>query len=263
MKKFNCNVKNNGYISKKKPELEDKIKLDVQNFYENMDDDFITDYFNRQLTIEEFDRIREKIISFQNDKFTISNFSYKPVVSINNQTKYNPYFLDNERKVLEKPIYLRFRCENCDSLFISRDLFKQKNKLKLLCQDCTLCNKTFKIRRTFNIKSQPLTYQSKLELKFIRYCNKNNILITDGPKISYVWKDIKRRYIVDFYIPSSKILVELKDIHIWHKQQLNNGKWESKMNGVKKAIEDGKYKHFFMINSKTFHKDIQVVLDKI
>jgi len=242
----------------------EKIAKDEIRFNEEMDDDFVTDYFKRHLTIEEFDRIKSKILSFQNGKFSnIDNFVYKPIVGINNQTKFNPYFYDKTRDVLEKPNYVTFKCEICTTEFTSKDLYTQKNKLKLLCRDCSLTNRIFRIRNWKKIKNENITYQSKLELKFIKYCNKHDILITDGPKLSYEWNNKTRIYIVDFCIPDSGILIELKDTHHWYKNNLANGKIDAKNQSAKKAIEDGKYKHFFTIFSKSFHTDIKKVLDKI
>ena len=57
-------------------------------------------YFSKHLTNEDFDRIKNKIISFQNDKFTnLQNFIYISNARIGNGTKYNPRLYDINHKV--------------------------------------------------------------------------------------------------------------------------------------------------------------------
>ena len=263
--------KQNGYIKKKKKLIKKiKQKEDIDTFISNsilkfnlMDDDYKDDYFTKHLTKDEFNNIKDKIISIQNDKFTdINKFIYCPTIKIFNQTQFNPYLLDNERKVIEKAIYLKFKCDKCDSIGTYKNLYKFKNKIKLFCNTCLLCNKTFKIRSYKNIENQKITYQSKLELKFIKFCNKNNILIENGPTINYKWKNKDNlRYIVDFYIPKLNYLIECKDNHCWHKQQLLNGKWDCKMNYVNKLIGN-KYNKFELIMSKNFMNKMKEIKKK-
>ena len=115
-----------------------------------------------------------------------------------------------------------------------------KNCLKLLCPDCKLCNRTFKIRPTKNINNDVIIYQSKLELKFIDWCNSNNIVVNNGPNLNYIFNDKERKYRVDFQI--NDILIEIKDFHIWHKNQVESGMWEAKINAVKNSNK----KYFFI-----------------
>ena len=235
------------------------------NEFNNMDDDYKDDYYNRHLTFDEFSNIKDKIISFQNDKFLdINNFKYYPTVRISNQTYFNPYLLDISRNILEKPNYIKLRCDKCNNVYTHRDLFKLKNKIKLYCQDCTFCNRTFKIRSLKNIDNNKITYQSKLELKFIKYCNKNNILIENGPIIIYSWDNKnKLRYIVDFYIPKLNYLIELKDYHHWHKQQIKNGKWDCKLKAVNELLKSNKYNKFILITTKNFMEKLKQIRQDI
>lgn len=237
-----------------------KIKESSKSF-ELLDDDYKSDYFNKHLTKDEFERYSSKIISFQNDKFNnISNFNYIPIVKIGNQTMYNPYLYDIKRDVLEKPIYIKYLCDSCSSPHICKYLFNFKNKYKLLCKYCSLCNKTFKIRPFKNINKEKITYQSKFELKFIKKCNNEKILIQNGPKLEYIWNNKKLKYIVDFYIPKLNIIIEIKDNHIWHKQQIENGKWGCKIKSVTNCILNNIYKDFLLINKKNYMKQIKKII---
>ena len=229
-----------------------------------MDSDYIENYFLKHLTVEEFDILRPKIISFQRDKFQdLTKFIYYPCIRVYNQTMYNPKLYDTERDVIETINYVKYKCEKCSNVFVNRDLYIQKNKIKIYCQDCTLCNRSFKIRSVQNIYGEKMTYQSKLELKFIHWCAKHNIRILNGPKINYDWENKQLRYIVDFYIPDLNWLVELKDNHVWHKQQVANGKWASKMKQIETLLYNKTYDNYLLIFPTKYQEYKKLILDKI
>ena len=215
--------------------------------FENEDDDFKKMYFRKHLTIEEFERIRERITSFQHDKFdTLSNFVYFPCVKIPNQTQYNPYLYDKTRDVLEKIIYIHFKCECCECVFFNRDLYIQKNKLKLLCNECNFTNNVFNIRSSVNFNNEKLVYKSKVEKKLIDFCNNNGIIITNGP---YSLNGLKK-YKVDFHLPSLNVLIMMCKND---KQQLCNGKLNN--NELLKH-----YNEIIMISSKSFVEKTNYIL---
>lgn len=252
--------KNHGKIIQKIREnnnisLLEKLKMD-QKFFNNYDDDFKDNYFKRNMTIEEFNYIRPKIMSIQNNKYNLfqnNDLVYYPVVSISNQTRFCPYLYSISRNSLEKIHNLIIKCDNCDSLFKSKDLHSHKNKIKTLCIDCNLTNNIFKIRSYCNFSNEKILYQSKFELKFIRFCNEHKIYIINGPKIEYYWNNKQRTYKIDFAIPKLKYLIEIKDNHCWHLDNLNTGKWQSKENGVQKYIKSNdEYDKFIMIFPKNY-----------
>lgn len=260
-----CTNHGEAKINNKLIKLSNKEKISSnQQEFDNMDSDFIEKYYTVHLTKDEFDYLKSKIISFQNDKFKyIDNFIYCPTFKINNRTKFTPMFYDKIRDVFEKPIYIKFKCEKCMNEFINRDLYVQKNKIKLYCRTCTFCNNTFKIRKTKNINDEIISYQSKHELKFINFCNDNNILVRNGPIIEYEWNNLKKKYIVDFYIPKLNWLIELEDNHIWHKNQVINGIWDCKVASVNKLINDKIYNNFLLIFPKNYQANINFILNKI
>ena len=253
--------KNHGKIIQKIREdkinltLLDKLKMD-QKIFNNYDDDFKDNYFKRNMTIEEFNYIRPKIVSIQNGKYNLfqnNDLVYYPIVSISNQTRFCPYLYSISRNSLEKIHGLIIKCDNCDSLFKSKDLHSHKNKIKTLCIDCNLTNNIFKIRSYCNFSNEKILYQSKFELKFIRFCNEHKIYIINGPKIEYYWNNKQRTYKIDFAIPKLKYLIEIKDNHCWHLDNLNTGKWQSKENGVHEYIKSNdNYDKFIMIFPKKY-----------
>ena len=239
-----------------------KLEFD-KKIFENYDDDFKDNYFKRNMTNEEFSYIRPKIIFIQNGKYKLNennDLIYYPIVSISNQTRFCPYLYSISCNSLEKITGLIIKCDTCDTLFKSKDLHSHKNKIKALCQDCNLTNNIFKIRSYTNLSNEKILYQSKFELKFIRFCNENKIYLINGPKIDYFWNNKKRTYKIDFAIPRLKYLIEIKDNHCWHLDNLNTGKWQAKELGVKEYIgngdgdgnENGNYKGFFIIFPKNY-----------
>ena len=83
-----------------------------------------------------------------------------------------------------------------------------------------------------------INYQDQYEKRFIDWCVENGVQILNGPTIEYEWKEIPRKYKVDFELPAYKKLVELKDNHIWHKMQVESGKWGAKETIAKKWCEE-------------------------
>lgn len=249
-------IKTKAQTPKQNLTISEKLKESEIEF-ENEDDDFKDLYFRKHLTISDFERIRTHIISIQNGVITEDYFKklvYYPVTRIYNQTKYSPYMYDETKDILIKINYITYKCDSCQSSFTNRDLFVQKNKLKILCQDCHFCNRSFSIRHIKNAFGESLHYQSKYELKFVKYCNDNRIRVVNGPKIQYIWNNVSRNYIVDFFIPELNLLVELKDMHHWHMENIKNGKWKLKEQAAKEYCEKNNMT-FRLIYSKNYTKE--------
>ena len=255
------NLKNKIVIKEKKSmkSINDLID-ESKEYWKHMDDDFKEAYTKKHLTNDEYDRIKDKIISINNDKITdIMNYQYIFNYKINNQTLFNPMIVNFDKKLIERIVYIKFKCQNCNSIFVNRDLYIQKNKYKILCKDCSFCNNTFKIRNMTNIKNEKVIYQSQFEKKFIIYCNENNILIQNGDKIKYNWNNKNLNYKIDFKIPEKKYLVELKDDHIWYKKEKLNGKFEAKINAAKNFASNINYEYFIIFpkNYMNFRKKLE------
>ena len=263
---INQNIRQHDKIEIK---LLDKLKDDKEKF-DNYDTEFKENYFRRNMDNEEFEYIRKKIITIQNNKFLMTDdFIYYPCVSISNQTRFCPYLYSKSNNNIEKLVNLEFKCENCSSVFISKDLHSHKNKIKALCKDCNLTNNIFKIRSFKNLANETICYQSKFELKFIRYCNENKILLINGPKILYNRENSNKShsYRVDFAIPKLKLLIEIKDNHIWHRDQVACGKWAEKVKGVdsflqnKDIYNDIIYEKYIIIFPKNYVYECKNILN--
>lgn len=243
--------------------LKDKLISD-QKAFDEYDDDFKNNYFRRNMSYDEFDYFRKKIISILNDKFKMDDdLIYYPIVSISNQTRFSPYLYSISRNCLEKIHHIKIKCDNCNSHFISKDLHSHKNRIKAFCKDCNLTNNIFKLRTYHNIANEKIIYQSKFELKFIRLCNDKKIYIINGPKVEYYFNNKKCTYKIDFAIPKLNYLIEIKDNHIWHREQINNGKWGEKIKGVENYIKNNEiYTKFLVIFPKNYVSETNNLVDK-
>tara|TARA_Y100000389_G_scaffold197561_2_gene232390 strand:- start:3204 stop:4442 length:1239 start_codon:yes stop_codon:yes gene_type:complete len=266
----NINYESDMLTSNKDIILYEKLESDKKSF-DCYDSDFKENYFRRNMDSDEFKYIRTKIISIQNKKFCMTDdFIYYPCVSVSNQTRFCPYLYSKSNNNIEKIVNIEFKCENCGNFFISKGLHTHKNRIKTFCKDCNFTNNIFKIRTFKNLSNESICYQSKFELKFIRYCNENKIVIINGPKIQYTSSNSNRQhtYRLDFAIPKLKLLIEIKDNHIWHKEQVNSGKWQDKVRGVNNFLENKLsynnivYEKYIIIFPKNYVCECKNIVDK-
>lgn len=251
-------------LFKDKTYKNNKIKITKLSFEQNIqksivdwkleNETFKTEYFNIHLTIEQFENIRNKIINIGNKGEYFSDLSgwyYEPCYRVYNQTRYTPMLINIITKNIKKPYYISFKCENCDIEFTHRDLEIIKKKIKLFCRKCSLTNKIFRLRKHTLNSGKNIIWQSSLEKKFIDWCEENTIKIQNGPNLPYIFKEKQREYRVDFELPYYNKIIELKDNHCWHKEQIESGKFAAKENI---AIEWAKNNNY--IFHLLFPKDI-------
>jgi hypothetical protein len=220
--------------------------------FNNEDDDFKDNYFSSHLTQDEYQRILINLKSLGNDKYSdLVNYEYWPIYKSNNQMLFTHMFYDKKNNIIFKDHQPIIKCDNCNTYWRAKDLKKFKNNIKIFCKDCSLTNKTFKIRRTNNINNDIVLYQSKLELKFITWCNNNNILVLNGPKVNYNFNDVNRIYRVDFKINND--LIEIKDNHIWHQNDVKSGKFNEKKKAVDNLIKNKVYNNFYLITPSNWN----------
>jgi len=235
-------------------------KEESDRLFEEYDDDFKDTYYSYHLTNEDYKRISKNIISLQNGKYKIEDLEYWAVFKTNNQMLFSSVFYDYANNLVIKANQPILRCDNCNNDWRAKTLEKYKNSHKILCSSCTLCNKTYKIRTTKNCINDIILYQSKLELNFINWCNNNSIIVKNGPVISYVFQDIKRNYKVDFMI--NDLLIEIKDNHIWYRNDIKSGKNDAKINAVKEAIQNGDYKEYYLITPDIWVNTLKIIKQK-
>jgi len=223
------------------------LKENSLMLFNEYDDDFKENYFSFHLTDSDYNRISKNIISFHNNNLNdIDNYEYWAIIKVANQMRFSSFIYDKKNNSLFKAHQPILKCDNCNSIWRAKTLEKFKNNIKILCHDCSLVNKIFNLKAYNNCNNEKILYQSKLELKFIKWCNENKIIVYNGPKVPYSFENKNRIYKVDFQI--NDILIEIKDNHIWHKNDIKSGKWNAKEMAVKNLILSKKYSNYFLIN---------------
>lgn len=225
-------VKNDLTINKidiKKLSLEELI-IYSNNEFNNTDNKYKEYFYKKHLTEIEFNNLKDKIYAIDGNIIT-DRLEFYEHIKIVSHHQYSQKVLHNGKLFTFRKV--EFKCDLCDSIFSTSRNYKEKSYNQILCRRCHLNNKVFNIKFYKNINNETLTYQSKIELDFIKFCNLNNIVIKDGNVINYEYKDKTLKYYIDFLLPEKNMLVEIKDDHCWHKEQVSNGKWEAKLEGIK------------------------------
>ena len=101
-------------------------------------------------------------------------------------------------------------------------------------------------------------WQSVPERRFIEWCEDNNISIKNGPKVTYNFREKQHVYRVDFELTHNKLLIEIKDNHCWHKEQVESGKFQAKESAAKEWCKINNYKYHVI-----FPKTLQKLKDSI
>ena len=225
---------------------------------------FIKQYYKKNLTENEFNKIKDKIISIDGVNVKDNEIIFLPPLMVSNQAKYSQYVsVGNKRLLLTN---IEFICENCNDVFNTTRRLKTKiQNHKILCRKCLFSNKVFKIKKYETIFNDVITYQSNLELQFIKTCEELNIKILNGPKIPYrvVEKNYDIKYYVDFFLPDFKMIIELKANHVWHRNQLKSGLWNAKQKAAEEYSKNNGllYKILFQEDIDKFFNLLRYSLD--
>lgn len=237
------------YFELKRKGIERGSKTSKMKYNYNFDlesDEFKEKYFNAHLTEDEFNSILKYLYSI--DGIVIKR---QKIIFLKAEPSYNAKHYTQKVSIDGiihplKNIYLR--CPLCGEIFhITRQLKERVKAHNFDCRKCFLNNKTFAVKKYNDI----LNYQSKPELLFIEECLKRGIEIINGPKIEYTFNDTTHIYTVDFELPKHKLLIEIKDNHVWHQKQVKSGKWTAKEDAAQNyAVKNNKKFHLL------FSKDI-------
>lgn len=222
--------------------IDELVKLSNDEF-EKESNQFKNDYFIKNPTEEEFLKIKDKI---KINGLDMTKIKFYPHIKTTHSHKYSPKIMDKDGNL--RLLYeLTYICDSCGSEFNGRNFKQKSSQYKILCKDCYLCNRTFKIRHIKNIRNETIRYQSIPELELIKYCNYNSILIQNGPKIKYTFDNKILNYNVDFKIKN--ILIEIKDNHIWHRNEIDSGKWAAKESSAREYCKTNNLEYRLIMKS--------------
>lgn len=211
-----------------------KTGLEKRSYdFESESEKFKQEYFEHNLTMDEFEIVKPHLFKVKDIEVKDKNVILLPHENGVNHKKYRQMLMINDKKVPFKDIYLR--CSTCGRIFSITRMIKERVKNNnYQCKGCYLNNTVFAIKRF----REGLTYQSKIELDFIKRCELKGIKIVDGFEIPYVFNNKSHIYRTDFFLPELKMIIEIKDMHVWHKNQIESGKWDEKEKAAKKYCEE-------------------------
>ena len=84
-----------------------------------------------------------------------------------------------------------------------------------------------------------VSYQTKMELRFLKDCDERRIFVENGDHVDYVFNNKKKRYFVDFRIKVGDRyqLVEIKGSHIWYYKSVESGVSAAKIEAAERHSE--------------------------
>ena len=81
-------------------------------------------------------------------------------------------------------------------------------------------------------------------------------------KIKYHFNNSEKIYKVDFEITKLSMLIEIKDNHVWHQNQVKSGKWMAKESSAKKWCEHNKYEYYLIFKIVDITKIIDSMVNE-
>lgn len=213
-------------------------------------DEFKRQFYETNLTMEEFNEIRPFLFSVYGLELKNDNFSFLEHENGVNAKKYRQMMIIDSKKVPFKNIIMK--CPLCGKKFSITRPIKNRARIKnFLCKECCFNNKVFCIK---NYKG--ILYQSNFELEFIKACEQRNIKVLNGHIVKYGFNGSVHDYKIDFYLPEFQYQIELKDNHVWHKKQVESGKWKAKEEAALKFCKKNNMSFYLL-----FPNDINAFLE--
>lgn len=251
-------IRKKNLTGKKKGEVKFAKEKPVKNKinFNDLSEEEKTYYWERHYKIDEWNSfIKEFNVKFVND-INVNEVEYIPYFPTNNQNKFSSKIKYNGQ--LFGIMSVKCQCKICGNIFKfhwEKQNIKNK-KFKNICRDCGrseyFTNKTWHTKSCNNINNDKILYQSNYEKMFIDFCNENNILIINGPKLEYFFNNKNRHYYVDFYVPKLNWIIELKDEHPFHINDVNSGKFQAKNSIAEKFVKNGTFNKFLILFKKDF-----------
>lgn len=229
-----------------------KFKLDQDEFinfskelFDSESDRFKSNYLSRVISKDDFNKVKQFISKIDGIDISNASVEYYPIVKNNNQMKYSPKVLIDG--VLHTLSDCEFKCQICGKEFRGRNILDKCNK-GVLCKECSFSNEKFKFKSHLNINGDKVVYQSEPELRLIKHYNNIKIVIENGPRVNYFFDGKERIYRVDFMVRSNKMIIEVKDNHKWHKDEVKSGKWQAKENAARDWCSKNGYTYHLLFD---------------
>lgn len=189
--------------------IEEKIKIDKEEF-ELLEDKRKIAYKKRLMSNDQFNRIKKFIISYNNDKYNnINDVSYIPYYRPTESKKYyEPCFYNKELNVISRAINVIFECYHCKNRIKFDSIQPLRKKKYIFCKMCEVQFGPTKYKYESNIEGDNIRFKSKMQYKFLKYCNNNSIIVREGIK-DLQNSNINFAINVAFYIPKCNYYIDV------------------------------------------------------
>lgn len=215
--------------------------------FNSMDDDFKYKYFMTHLASEDYERIKPRIVGFLNGKMDdLENIEYWPVYSSHGELSYTSILYHKPTDTVTKPYQPIIKCDSCYTTWRTSSIEKHKNQVRILCDTC-LNKQLLPAKTTQNIARQPVVYYTSQEYKFIKWCKNNNLVVNNGPTITYSHEHNIQNMTVRFNVQG--ILIEIKPNKGHISNDLHTVLWSVKETAIRDfiALNAGEFRGFMII----------------
>jgi hypothetical protein len=215
---FNCMYNNSSLV--------DKIEMDESYFFNNLCEKNRVNFQKKMVHPKHFEKIRDNIRAYNNGKYeNMSDIIYVPYYRPTQSDKYyESCFYDKNRDVVLRAINITLECCHCKHCFLIDNLKPYRKTTKIYCSMCSNIFSNAKYKYECNIIGENVAYKTKMQHKFIKYCNNNGIVCKNGRRnisLNGINGNVSVDFIVDkylidvvgnkeFQVPESKKTIELK-----------------------------------------------------
>lgn len=231
--------------------------------FNSMDDDFKYKYFMTHLTSEDYERIKPQIVGFLNGKIDdLENIEYWPVYSSHSELSYTSILYHKPTDTVFKPNQPIIKCDSCYTTWRTSSIEKHKNNVRILCNTC-LNVKLLPAKTTQNIARQPVVYYTQQEQKFIKWCKQNNLVVNNGPTITYLHECKELKTNVRFNVQG--ILIEIKPNKGHISNDLHTVLWSVKETAIRDfiAFSAGEFRGFMIITPNNWLDSLKKIKSTI
>ena len=92
-----------------------------------------------------------------------------------------------------------------------------------------------------------------LEKDFIDIVKSMGLQIENGHTVNYIFENKTKHYIIDFYLPSERLLVEIKAKNQFYKKDTKSGKLQAKVMGAEKYAKQNRLTYLMLIENDVYN----------
>lgn len=157
----------------------------IENDFNEYNNKFKIKYWDRHLHQYEFDKYLNYIVTINHKTFDKHKIKYYEHLRSNNQSLFQSYIsFDGNINTSKEPVKsIELKCNICHNIFSIHPFnLRNININDIRCRKCNFSKMSFKSKL---YKNTLLTYQSKLEERFLDYCYNYGIKVMNGFEIPY------------------------------------------------------------------------------